>query len=76
MSTFASNKRKVGDVADFGFYDKFTLAAWIYPTAQDGAVVCRNWSGNGNTSFHFDKRLGVEGAPTDYRIASYIEDVR
>lgn len=41
-----------------------------------GAVVCRNWSGNGNTSFHFDKRLGVEGAPTDYRIASYIEDVR
>jgi hypothetical protein len=41
-----------------------------------GAVVCRNWSGNGNTSFHFDKELAVEGAALDYRIASYVEDVR
>jgi hypothetical protein len=41
-----------------------------------GAVVCRNWSGNGNTSFHFDKQLATEGAPLDYRIASYVEDVR
>jgi hypothetical protein len=30
-----------GDVANFGFYDKFTLAAWIYPTAPTGALVTR-----------------------------------
>ena len=30
-----------GDVADFGFYNKFTLAAWIYPTSPDGAIISR-----------------------------------
>jgi hypothetical protein len=30
-----------GNVAAFGFYDKFTLAAWIYPTAPTGAVITR-----------------------------------
>jgi hypothetical protein len=30
-----------GDVAKFGFYDKFTLAAWVRPQAADGAVVSR-----------------------------------
>ena len=28
-----------GDIAGFGFYDKFTLAAWVYPTAAQGAIV-------------------------------------
>ena len=27
---------EVGNVANFGFYDSFTLSAWIYPTAADG----------------------------------------
>ncbi len=40
-------------------------------------MVCKNFSGNGNTSFHFGKALrGTAGPPVDYRIASYIEDVR
>ena len=30
-----------GNVGAFGFYDKFTLAAWIYPTADTGAVITR-----------------------------------
>jgi hypothetical protein len=30
-----------GNVANFGFYDKITLAAWIHPTAPDGAIVAR-----------------------------------
>ena len=30
-----------GDIANFGFYDKFTLAAWIYPTSRTGAIVTR-----------------------------------
>ena len=32
---------EVGNVANFGFYDSFTLAAWIYPTAADGVIVSR-----------------------------------
>ena len=32
---------EVGNVADFGFYDSFSMAAWIYPTAATGAIVSR-----------------------------------
>jgi len=30
-----------GDVANFRFEEDFTLSAWIYPTAADGAIVTR-----------------------------------
>ena len=30
-----------GDIGNFGFQSKFTLAAWIYPTADTGAIVTR-----------------------------------
>ena len=30
-----------GDVGAFGFQSKFTLAAWIYPTAGTGAIITR-----------------------------------
>ena len=31
-----------GDVADFGFYDRFSLGAWIYPKGgKGGAIVSR-----------------------------------
>jgi hypothetical protein len=30
-----------GDVANFGFYDKFTLAAWVYPEEANGAILTR-----------------------------------
>ncbi len=30
-----------GNVAPYDFYDKFTLSAWIRPTAPDGAIVTR-----------------------------------
>ncbi|MBI3472433.1 MAG: DUF1553 domain-containing protein [Candidatus Solibacter usitatus] len=30
-----------GNIANFGFYDAFTLAAWIYPAAPTGAIVSR-----------------------------------
>src|SRR5262249_43649614 len=30
-----------GNVANFNFYDKFTLAAWLYPTSPTGAIVTR-----------------------------------
>jgi len=31
----------LGDRADFGFYDRFTLSAWIYPEAATGGIVTR-----------------------------------
>jgi hypothetical protein len=31
----------VGNVGNFGFYDSFTLSAWIYPTTGGGAIVSR-----------------------------------
>jgi mono/diheme cytochrome c family protein len=31
----------VGDVANFGYFDKFTISAWVYPLADTGALVGR-----------------------------------
>ncbi len=62
------------------------LAATFYAPSADfhmngnpdltGAVVCKTFSGNGNTSVHFDRALQTQGQAVDYRIASYVEDLR
>jgi hypothetical protein len=41
-----------------------------------GAVVCKTFYANGTCDFHYDKALGSLLGPNDYRIASYIEDIR
>jgi hypothetical protein len=41
-----------------------------------GAVVCKTFYGNGNVSWHYDRALDTEGDAVDYRIASYVEDIR
>jgi hypothetical protein len=41
-----------------------------------GAIVCKTFYGNGNTSWHYDRALDTEGDAVDYRIVSYVEDVR
>ena len=41
-----------------------------------GAIVCKTFYGNGNTSWHYDRALDNEGDAVDYRIASYVEDTR
>ena len=41
-----------------------------------GAVVCKSFYENGDCFFHYDKALGNLISPNDYRIASYVEDVR
>ncbi len=41
-----------------------------------GAIVCRTFYGNGNTSWHYDRTLDNVGDAVDYRIVSYIEDIR
>jgi hypothetical protein len=41
-----------------------------------GALVCKTFYGNGNTSWHYDRSLDHLGAAVDYRIANYVEDLR
>jgi hypothetical protein len=41
-----------------------------------GAIVCKTFYENGNASWHFDRALATEGERIDYRIASYVEDMR
>jgi hypothetical protein len=41
-----------------------------------GAIVCRTFYGNGNTSWHYDRALDTLGDAVDYRISSYVEDIR
>jgi hypothetical protein len=41
-----------------------------------GAVVCKTFYGNGNTSWHYDRALNNMGDAVDYRVASYVEDTR
>jgi hypothetical protein len=35
------NFTNAGDAANFGYFDRFSLSAWINPTAPDGAIVTR-----------------------------------
>jgi hypothetical protein len=43
-----------------------------------GAIAARSFEaqGGGSGGFHYDEALGPEGAPTGFRIARYVEDVR
>jgi hypothetical protein len=41
-----------------------------------GVMVCKTFTQNGNCTFHFDKQLAASNLPLDYRIASYVEDIR
>ena len=41
-----------------------------------GAVVCKSFYANGDCNFHYDKALANLMPPKDYRIASYVEDIR
>ena len=43
-----------GDVGDFGFYDKFTLAAWIKPASPDGAILSRMVDQSAESGFASD----------------------
>jgi hypothetical protein len=41
-----------------------------------GAIVCKSFYENGDCFFHYDKALANLIPPKDYRIASYVEDIR
>src|SRR4029077_277674 len=41
-----------------------------------GAIVCKNFYTNGNIHWHYDRALDFEGDAVDYRILSYVEDIR
>jgi hypothetical protein len=41
-----------------------------------GAIVCKNFYANGNVHWHYDRTLDSAGDAVDYRIISYVEDIR
>jgi hypothetical protein len=41
-----------------------------------GAIVCKNFYANGNVHWHYDRALDSTGDAVDYRILSYVEDIR
>jgi hypothetical protein len=41
-----------------------------------GAVVAKSFYANGNVSWHYDRALDPLGDMVDFRIASYVEDIR
>jgi hypothetical protein len=41
-----------------------------------GAIVCKNFYANGNVHWHYDRNLDNMGDAVDYRVASYVEDLR
>jgi hypothetical protein len=41
-----------------------------------GAIVCKNFYTNGNVHWHYDRLLDNTGDAVDYRVVSYVEDVR
>jgi len=41
-----------------------------------GAIVCKSFYQNGDCFFHYDKALADMMPANDYRIASYVEDIR
>ncbi len=44
-----------GDVGDFGFFDKFTLSAWVWPRgAEGGAIVSRMVESGADSAFASD----------------------
>lgn len=49
---------QAGDVANFGFFDAFTLSAWIYPTASTGAIVSRSVDEEQGRGFTFSLNDG------------------
>jgi hypothetical protein len=55
----------VGNVGNFGFYDKFTLAAWVYPTGQDGAIVSRM----NDTAYAEGYALGLENGKVQLNLS-------
>ncbi|HYR23255.1 MAG TPA: hypothetical protein VEP30_10085 [Chthoniobacterales bacterium] len=41
-----------------------------------GAIVCKNFYVNGNVHWHYDRELDKAGDAVDYRLISYVEDIR
>jgi hypothetical protein len=55
----------VGSVGNFGFYDKFTLAAWVYPQELNGAIVSRM----NDTAYAEGYELGLENGAVQLNLS-------
>ena len=82
--TPADNSTRTIDIAPPG--DSNSFYAGVYAPGHDfttrgnpdfyGCFVVKSFYTNGNNQFHFDKQLAATTAPLDYRVASFIEDIR
>ena len=68
--TFGKDNLTTSGTADLFYYDSNGN-----PDVT-GAIVCKTYYGNGNTSVHYDRALGNLGDAVDYRVISYVEDIR
>jgi hypothetical protein len=80
-----SNVQQTIDLNSGGGSDSGFSAVFFAPSANftingapdiTGAIVCKNFYANGNVHWHYDRRLDTEGTAVDYRIVSYVEDIR
>jgi hypothetical protein len=82
--TPADNSTRTIDIEPPG--DSNSFYAGVYAPGHDfttrgnpdfyGCFVVKSFYTNGNNQFHFDKQLAATANPLDFRIASYIEDIR
>jgi hypothetical protein len=80
----ADGSTRTIDIAPPG--DANSFYAGIYAPSHDfttrgnpnfyGCFVVKSFYTNGSNEFHYDKQLAAQTDPLDYRIASYVEDVR
>jgi len=64
-----------GDYSATFYAPSANATIWGNPDVT-GAIVCKRFYENGNALWHYDRALATEGERTDYRIASYVEDMR
>ena len=60
------------------FYALAPRTSWLSTATPEivGAVVAKSSYANGNVSWHYDRALDSLGNVVDFRIASYVEDIR
>src|SRR5207244_4054980 len=62
-----------GDVAKFGFYDKFSWSAWVYPRGPDGGIILSRMTSAARTEEGYSFQL-VDGKLQVNLIKRWLDD--
>ena len=73
--SLVKNRESPGNYSATFYAPSADTKIWGNPDIT-GAIVCKTFYENGNASWHYDRALNLVGERTDYRIASYVEDMR